>query len=374
METKKIKIMFIIDNLFPGGTENQLVLLVNNLPQNEFDTIILALDQCSYDFRLKNHTRLIKLSSNYPKFIKNIIKIVRIVKIINKENVGIIQTQFPSSEIYGTIAAKLAKKRPLLLATRRNFYHWIKEQPITFKITKKTAKLADYLLINSINVAKNCIQKENIEVDKIKVINNAVDLAKFNGNTAFSNKSRIGKKKEFVIGVVGNWRPVKGNELFLKAAELVMKKVNQATFVLAGYGPQEMELKRLSERLNISDRTKFIQKPGNIPEIIKTFDIAVQPSLSEAFSNVILEYMASGKPIVATKVGDNDLVIEHMRSGLIVEPNNIKELANSITYLCENYDKALEMGKRSLERVRQKWSPSIIFGQYRKFYKSIIKS
>lgn len=370
MAKKRIKILYLIDRITPGGTENQIVLIVNNLPKEKFNAVIGVLEDNEFQDNMVMDGKLVKFTSYAPKYIKNIIKLLKIIRYIKNNNIDIVQTHFPTSEIYGTIAVKMLRAKPLLINTRRNNYHWVNDRPFIFCFTKMAVQSADYVLTNSYNVEKECQKREGVESRKIKVIQNAIDIKKFNPSI------EVYKDYEScahpIIGVVANWRFVKGVDVFLKAAAIVAKKIESANFILIGYGPREKELKELALKLNLSGKTKFIRSPSNIHELIKKFDIAVQPSRNEAFSNVILEYMALKKPIVATNVGDNKRIVLGNEAGIIIEPDAHEEMAQAILYLYHNKENAEKMGCNGAECVKKFWATGAIIKNYKDFYQKIL--
>ena len=173
--------------------------------------------------------------------------------------------------------------------------------------------------------------------------------------------------------MVGNFRPVKGLLSFLEAAARVHREIPAARFVLVGSGPQEGELKARCRELGIQNQVKFLNHYSEIPTAMAGFDIAVQPSLSESFSNVLLEYMAAAKPIVATRVGEAEMVIEGGKEGLLVKPDRPEELSAAILTFCRDSAKANEMGKLARARVEANWPFSKILNTYQEFYNNLVE-
>lgn len=252
--------------------------------------------------------------------IRNIALLMRIRRHIERGGFDIVQTFFVDAAIYGTLAVRLCRNRPVLIGTRRNLYHWTGESPWAFRLYKFVSRFADYILVNSNKAREQCMKVEGIAGDRITVVQNAVAVDKFSSITPDAAKKTLGLNGEYpVVGVVANWRPVKGLSSFLIAASQVSRVYPGARFVLAGHGPQKQELMRLADGLGIGGRVRFVENAWDMHKIMPAFDVAVQPSLSESFSNVLVEYMAAGRPIVATRVGDADDVIKDGREGLLVE-------------------------------------------------------
>lgn len=371
--TGPAKILFLIDELNVGGTEKQLVWLCEKLPRQQFLPTIGVLRQTEYQADLSLDTPIVNFNWQGVPVIKNFQLIGRLRSYLAREQFDILQTQFVESEIYGSLAAFSLPKRPKLISTRRNLYHWVGDDPWRFRLGRYLVRRVDHVLANSHAVQKKCRDLEAVAKEQITVIQNAVELEKFAHTDTLQAKKVLGLTlDDFVVGVVGNWRPVKGIAAFLAAAKIISAKIPAARFVLAGQGPQEQELRELAERQGIADRTLFIKNSADVPGVIAAMDVAVQSSLSESFSNVLLEYMAAGKPIVATAVGDGPAMLVHDKTGLLVAPGDSPAMAESVFMLHGNQEWARDMGEQAREIVSKRWSEFVILAQYQDFYRHIL--
>jgi len=371
-EAKKlINILFLIDELHLGGTENQLIWLIKNLPSDIFSPYLGVLKINEYTKKLHGRISIISFDSPRIPILRNLDRVKLIKDFINKKAIDIVQTQFQNSEIYGVIASKLSKQKPITISTRRNLFHWVTGfgAKLLFFLTKLVVKNVDMVLANSYKVSQLCQELEHIKSSRISVIQNSVDLKSFSQADSLDSRARLNvSKQDIIIGVVANWRPVKGLSVFLDAAALIKKNNKNIRFVLVGHGPQENELKEQCDKLGIRNDVVFLDNTTHIPTIINTFDIAVQPSFSESFSNVLLEYMASSKPIVATCVGDTELVIEDGEEGLLVNPGDVDGMALAIMELVNSHEKRLRFKQNAFRKVKRKWKSDIILQQYLDFY------
>jgi glycosyltransferase involved in cell wall biosynthesis len=374
MKGRRIKILFLIDRLLPGGTENQLLSLAENLPRDRFEPVLGVLNKTDHHAHLKIKTRIINFNWSGPPVLKNAFLIWKLQRYLARERFDIVQTYFVESQIYGAMAVRLCWQRPILIGTRRNLYHWVEEERWSFFFLRFTAQWADRILVNSYKVLEECQRREGIPLEKITLIQNAVEIEKFDNLCQNEAKSNIGVAGKYpIIGVVANWRPIKGLIPFVKAAALIYREIPSAYFLLVGFGPQENQLKSLVQDLSLQNRVIFIKNSLDIPMIMAAFDIAVQPSLSESFSNVLVEYMAASKPIVATRVGGAEEIIEDGREGILVNPHNPEELSAAILYLYRNKDKAAYMGRRAREKVVANWSPLKILNIYQELYEQYLR-
>lgn len=371
-DSRKIKILFLIDELRPGGTEKQMLLLTESLPRQQFAPIIGVLRNTDFLAALKIDTPIINFCRSAPPFVRNFSTCLRLSNFIDRERIDILQTQFPESFLYATAAKLISEYRPVLVSTRRNLYHWVAEEPMLFQGMRLCSRWADYVLVNSHNLLEECQRRENIPSRKIVYIPNGVEIEKFGSLSSIEARNKIGLNRNApVIGVVANWRPIKGLDIFLRAAAKVHRELPDAYFVLAGHGPLKDELSFLAQDLGISERVILIENSPDIPAVMSAFDVAVQSSLSESFSNVLLEYMASSKPIVATRVGEADRLIENGKDGLLIQPGNADELSSSIIWLCHNRQRARSFAQAARQKVNANWASNRIVMHYCLFYDGI---
>ena len=368
-----IKILFLIDELNVGGTETQLIWLAENLPRNQFDPVIAVLRKTSFQEFLTLKTPIIDFKWVGFPILRNLFLLYKIYKYFTCNKVDILQVQFVESEIYSNISLYFCIKKINAVFTRRNMYHWVTNDKLKFKIIRFFSKKYNFILTNSHAVKQRCQEIERIQPEKIKVIQNAVDVNKFKNINTVKSKQKLGLDAgQLVVGVVGNWRPVKGNVTFLRAAEYISQEIDNVVFVLVGNGPQERELRELAERLHIENKTIFIQDVDDASHVIKAFDIAVQPSSSESFSNVLLEYMAAARPIVATNVGDAARMITHGYSGLLVEAGDPAGIAQAVIQLFKNEKLGKNMGAKAAADAQAFWSTESVLEKYISFYSETI--
>jgi glycosyltransferase involved in cell wall biosynthesis len=126
--------------------------------------------------------------------------------------------------------------------------------------------------------------------------------------------------------------------------------------VLAGEGELTDEIKALAASAGLADDTFFIGRCDNIAELLFVSDICVLTSWAEGFSNSILEYMAAGRPVVATDVGGAGEAIAHGESGYVVKSDDDEHMAEHVLSLLRDPQRARQMGSKGRERVREHFS------------------
>ena len=151
----------------------------------------------------------------------------------------------------------------------------------------------------------------------------------------------------FRVGMIARMNAASKNHLtFLRAAARLCARFPEAEFLLAGDGPLRPELERQARDLGIRDRVFFLGDRRDIPAILASIDVSVSPSASESLSNVILESMAAGVPVVACRIGGNEELITDDR-GILVAPDNEQSLADAIASLLRDASRRVRLARNA---------------------------
>jgi glycosyltransferase involved in cell wall biosynthesis len=214
---------------------------------------------------------------------------------------------------------------------------------------------------------------------KIKCIYNGVDLASFQEAPGRASlRQEIGLSNgSLVAGVVANLRGVKGIRFFIEAASLIHRRKKDVEFLVIGLdmrepGCTQRELMDIAGQLSVADRIFFLGLRNDVPELMKIIDVGVLPSLSEGFSNVILEFMACSKPVVASDVGGNRESVAHGENGYLVAPGDSVGLSEAILRLLERQEERKQFGAAGRKRVEEFYSLNGMIKEYENTFLSVI--
>ena len=160
------------------------------------------------------------------------------------------------------------------------------------------------------------------------------------------------------VGIVAMLRPEKGHDIFLKAAALVLKQKPETHFLIIGDGDERKKLEGMAEDTSIKAYIHFLGARKDIPEILNLFDVAVLSSypVVETLSNAVLEYMAAGKPVVSTRVGSLEEVVDEGQTGFLVESGDFEAMAVLILKILQDAKLAREMGEAGRKKVEKEYS------------------
>ncbi|MEK6560454.1 MAG: glycosyltransferase, partial [Nitrospirota bacterium] len=176
------------------------------------------------------------------------------------------------------------------------------------------------------------------------------------------------KENGLVVIHVANLKPVKGHRFLLHDFAEIIRQAPDMKLLLIGKDELNGSLHRLAAQLDIADNVLFLGTRQDVPDLLSAADICVLPSLSEGMSNAILEYMAAGKPVVATNVGGNPELIKNGFNGFLVAGENVEELKNALLALIKDGGKRQAMGANGFMRVKQEFSMEKMVRKYEELF------
>ncbi len=376
----KITILYLIDNFIGmAGAEKNLFHVVTGLDLNKYRPIVCCLQGGDVIKILEQKgIQVINLQMKKIYDINAFKQTFRLIKLIKREDVQVIVTYHKSSDFWGGMIAKICNV-PVIISNRRDMGYKLKKKDfLVYKIINK-------LVFNKIIAVSNAVKKmivcrQTTPEDKIVTIYNGVELERFSEevNTDQLRHSLGLNSKQPVVGILAVLRPIKGHKYFLEAASIILKEIPTVQFLVVGYnrrgiGVLEDNPIRLSETLGIRENVFFTGRQSDTPKILSIMDISILTSLSEGFSNTILESMAAGKPVVATNVGGNLEAIIEGETGFLVPPKNPEALAEAIIKLLENKSLAHRMGMAGKERVKQHFPLEKMIRETESLYDSLLE-
>jgi L-malate glycosyltransferase len=370
-----IKVAVIIDTIASptAGTEKQLLLLLKAFAREQIEPTLCCLYSSEWLEKEFKTCPLINLEISSFKDLRLPAKLNRFRSFLRSQSIDIVQTQFRDSNYAGILAAKLAGVRAII-STRRGEPYWRNGFELSFLRLFNSA--VNVFVTNSRASADFFCAREQISPEKMKVIHNGIDVADYPTGEAFRSaaKSQIGIAPQTkTIGIMANLRPVKGIDVFLRAASLVKKQYNAVKFIIVGDGTERENLRAMAGNLGIGSDAIFLGRREDVSRLLPALDIGVLSSHFESLSNAIIEYGAAALPTVCTDVGGASEVIIDRETGYLVPAGNAEVLADRIVRLLNN-PSSREMGILARQRVQNLFSIDSTARQYQELFKQALDS
>jgi glycosyltransferase involved in cell wall biosynthesis len=323
---KPMRVCFVIDRLSRAGTENQLLLTLKQLDRSLIEPYLCLLDggdPASQEL-LPPDCQVLQLGVRRLVSAKAVSQAWRFWQFLRRERIDIVQTYFTDSTRFAAPIAKIAGVKSIF-GSRRNIGHWM---------TPRDARIArfynrffiDKIIANSEAARQSAIEQEGIDPERVVVVPNSIDLERFKHIPPWQPKPAGVPRK---VGMVGNLRPVKGPDLFIRAAHLVLQEHPDTQFEIAGDGDQA-PYQQLIDELGLTHNVRLLGSVTDVPAFLATLDVAVLPSRAEGLSNALMEYMAAGRPIVATDVGGNGELLDALSEKCCVSCSDHKQIFERI--------------------------------------------
>jgi glycosyltransferase involved in cell wall biosynthesis/protein-tyrosine-phosphatase len=285
-----------------------------------------------------------------------------LVRFLRDHDFDLVHTHRNKDTVLGTLAAKLAGV-PHVVRTvhglREPLKAWQWAKYCAYDALDKAALwcFADRIIAVSWNMAE-ILGRSGYKPAAITPIHNGLDLRRVK-----PARSRDAVRRELgvdpgalLIGTVGRLSPVKGHADLLRAARLILEREPAARFLIVGGGPLHDELVALAAELGIERECIFAGPRADVYDLMAALDIFVLPSLDEGIPMAVLEAMALGRPVVATRVGGLPEIIREGETGLLVTPRRERELAEACLELASHPDRARAFGARARRVVEEEFS------------------
>ncbi len=347
-----------------GGQEKRVLAEATGLAERGHYVAIV----CRENARIKSKAKRLGIDVYTLPLRKSydVVSIVKLVIFLKNKKFDIVNTHSGIDSWIGGIAARFAGV-PLLVRTRHlniplrrnlvNFIHYLPNMYITC----------------GENMRNNLVTQCGFPENKVISIPTGVSLDFFVIRKNKEAKMKYGLDMNSTVVVnVGILRSVKGHEVTLKAVKTVVDSIPNAKFLIIGDGPRKKELENIAHDLGISKHVVFTGFVENIPEIYSFSDVAILSSWSEGLPQSLLQAMATGIPVVATKVGGVPEVVNHEETGILLEPGDHEALAEGIIRILTNPDLSLQCTKRAKDLVIQKHSVKLMIDKIESIYENLL--
>lgn len=361
---RPVRVCFIIDELATAGTESQLLALIRHLDRRRVRPYLCLLhgDKPTSQALEPDDCPILRLDVRSLRHPRTLLRMWRFIRFLRRECIDVVQAYFADSSYFGISAAWLAGV-PNRIRTRNNIGHWL--TPLHRRLGRLLNIFATRTIANCKAARQALLEAEQARPETVLVLENGVDLDRFRDlQPKVTGEPRV--------GAVANLRPVKGLDVFVRAAALVYARHPQAVFTVAGEGELRETLEQQAATAGLAEHFTLPGSVADVPSFLASLDVAVLCSHAEGMSNALLEYMAAGRPIVSTRVGAAQELIVDGVHGLLVPPGDACRLADAIERLLADRELAQRLGTAARQRALERYSREAMVHRFEEFYLSLV--
>jgi sugar transferase (PEP-CTERM/EpsH1 system associated) len=293
-----------------------------------------------------------------------------IYRALRRERPHVLHTHSWGTLLEGIVAGRLAGV-PLIV---HGEHGTLQLQPRQVRAQRWAWRRADHLLSVSSRLAERMSTTVGVPLSDIRVIRNGVDLTRFAsiGEPAREHYG-VGEPDAVVVAAVGRLVPVKDHASLIDAIAILQRRGRKVVAVIAGDGPLRAELEAQIARLGVAHAVRLLGHRSDVERVLASADVFVQCSVSEGMSNTILEAMASGLPVVATRVGGADEMVRDGITGALVPAGDATQLADALDRLVGSPELRQSFGRAARRRTEDEFSLHGMVQRYQAFYRDAVR-
>jgi len=362
-----MKILFFIETLRSGGKERRLLELIRYLKENTNHEMVVVLteEKIQYQYADKLNVTIMILKRSIKR---DPVLLYRFYRLCREVKPDIIHT-WGSMLAFYALSAVIFRKIPHVNSHITNAPPTRKTSGFHYFITNLGFRFSDVILANSYAGLKSY----GLSGDKCRVIYNGIRLDRFAGlpEKGFI-RSKYGINTTYAVIMVASYAKNKKYDMLTDVARIVNAKRDDITFI--GLGDTEddrPEYERIKARASGIRNYMLLPKSNEVESIVNACDIGVLFTYSEGISNAIIEYMACGKPVIASREGGTSEIITHGENGFLISGESPEEIALLLTDLIDNKEKRMEIGSMARRQIEDKFSIGSMGNEFCKLYSSI---
>lgn len=339
-----MRICFILHNLQMGGAEQYTLTLCRGLTTRGFLCEIHTImgsgaleSEVPQGVQYFPHTFIRMPKARLLRRIVFLlflpIAIVRLAKVLRQRQPDIVHTALVYADIVGIIAARISGIRSILSTQQDQIYPAGRQKRFSLQWAQRIVATSD-------TTREFLIARLQVPRDKIVLIRNGIAGEQFRSARAFPFI------KPLKIAMIGRFHPHKGQRILLEALVLLQKQGLAPPTTLLGSGQDKEAIIDFIQRERL-DHVVLLSEQNNTINVLRKADIVVVPSLTEGFGLVVLEGMAAGKAVIASRVGGIPDLITDGSNGLLFSPGDAVDLADRLRTLLADPTRAMELGERA---------------------------
>jgi glycosyltransferase involved in cell wall biosynthesis len=366
---EEVNILHVRHELNAGGATEYMLRLASGLIDRGHKVVVAAGDgpraislprDCLYVRGVRLRPEIGSVVPNLPGMLLSVAVLARVVR---SERIDIIHAHHRAASLAAKIVSRMAGI-PLVSSVHEVRRRYVRLTTIGFG--DRVVVLSDY-------VRTELTALHGLKSDRLRVIPFGIDTHQPSAEEANEARRELGiDGRASVVGCIARLTRRKGHSYLLKAIPAILAKHPAAYFLFVGEGPDRQHLEQMAGELRVADRVRFIGRRTDITRLIAACRLTVLPSIQEEFGIVLLESLAVGRPVIATRVGGIPEVVTDGYNGVLVNPRSAEELASAIDAMLDNTRFTEELGTNGRQTVAERFSTHQFLAEMEAVYRELV--
>ena len=363
-------VLLMVRELGLGGSERQMTLMAASLDRETFDPRVGC-------FRPAGIRRADLDAARVPVVefpVRSFASLsaprgaLALIRYLRRERIALVHAfDYPTALLLAAVSPFCPGTR--FLSSQRS--HRDLNTAWTRRALRIADRMMDAVVVNCRFIERHLVEQEGLPPSKVRLCYNGIDTDQF---TPAPRAPLAGfNEASIVAGVVSALRPEKDLPTLLRAFAAARRSQPALKLLIVGSGSQEAALHSLAGELQITPYCKFVPATADVSTWLRSIDIFVLPSISEAFSNSLMEAMACGCAVVASRVGGNPELVRHEQTGLLFEAGDAGGLAACLTRLAADAALRQSLAQRAAAAIQAGFSASFAARNLAKIYGEMIR-
>jgi len=371
-----VHILQVVHSLAIGGTERVVCDLVRCFNDGEFRTSVCCLDELGeFGAELRAEGVPVHVLDRKPGL--DLALASRIRDLCRQEKIDLIHAHQYTPYFYSAAAALRAGLLPVIFTEHGR--HWPDRLRFKRALGNQLLRLttAAYTAVSEFS-GRSLVQFEKMPKGNIRVIYNGIDVNDV--RCGVNDRQRLRRdagldEDDLLVLSIGRMDPIKDFATLIGAFAEAARRSPRAFLWIAGGGDEayRQQLERMILELGLADRVKLLGARRDVGALLAACDLYALPSITEALSMTILEAMAAGRAVLATRTGGNPELVVDGTTGVLVPVGDVPAMARALAGLLEDGSRRDHMGAAGRARVENLFSKEHCFAQYRDLYRSVSK-
>lgn len=381
----RIRVVRVITRLNIGGPALHATLLTERLDPHGYDSLLVAGAEGAREGNYltlhgKTLDHLVRLPAlgREVQGLTDLLAFVQLTRLLRRIRPQIVHTHMAKAGTLGRLAAFTARVPVVVHTYHGHVFHGYfspAKSRVFLAIERWLGRRTDRLLAVSETVRSDLVALGIADPGRFHVVPLGLDLATFLACEAYRGQLRAElalPDSTPLVGIVARLVPIKAHEVFLEAAARLRRDVPECRFLVVGDGDRRADLERQAERLGVADRVRFLGWRPDLARIYADLDVVALCSRNEGSPVSLIEAMAAGRPVVATRVGGVPDLVEDGVTGYLVPADDCDALASAVRALLADPERRQAMGAAGRKRVVPAFSAERLLADVDRLYTELL--